>query len=283
MFGYVNPDEYNLYVKDVALYKALYCGLCKSIGKGCNRVARLSVSYDITFISALLHAIEGVDVVVNKEHCAVHWVTKRPVAKPDKISIMLGQLNVILAYHKLLDDKEDEKKGGLKRSVFAGAYKKAKRAYPEFDAIVREERIALSQLEKKKCDSYDIVADSSARMLARLVQAMHCKAFTQELYDFCYALGKWIYLADALDDFEKDVKQGRYNVFAAANPAISTQTDLMKRAGEEIQMLFAFTLSAMQNAYSSLVFQFNHDLLDNIVYKGIPKKTETLFQKGVKK
>ena len=52
---------------------------------------------------------------------------------------------------------------------------------------------------------------------------------------------------------------------------------------EEIQMLFAFTLSAMQNAYSSLVFQFNHDLLDNIVYKGIPKKTETLFQKGVKK
>ena len=33
MFGYVKTDMPYLYVKDTILYKAMYCGLCKSIGK----------------------------------------------------------------------------------------------------------------------------------------------------------------------------------------------------------------------------------------------------------
>ena len=34
MFGYIQPDSPYLFIKDEKLYKALYCGLCKSIGKG---------------------------------------------------------------------------------------------------------------------------------------------------------------------------------------------------------------------------------------------------------
>ena len=51
-----------MYVKDGVLYKALYCGLCKSIGGSCGQRARFALSYDMTFLSALLHNIKGTDV-----------------------------------------------------------------------------------------------------------------------------------------------------------------------------------------------------------------------------
>ena len=59
MFGYVRYDLPNLFVKDVMLYKSLYCGLCKGIGASCGQAARMGLSYDVTFLSALLHNIAG--------------------------------------------------------------------------------------------------------------------------------------------------------------------------------------------------------------------------------
>ena len=53
MFGYIQPDIPYMYVKDGVLYKALYCGLCKSIGGTCGQIARAGLSYDVTFLSAL--------------------------------------------------------------------------------------------------------------------------------------------------------------------------------------------------------------------------------------
>ena len=50
MFGYVTTDNPNLYIKDLGLYKALYCGLCKSIGATCGQMARLTLTYDLTFL-----------------------------------------------------------------------------------------------------------------------------------------------------------------------------------------------------------------------------------------
>ena len=87
MFGYLKPDNPYLYLKDDALYKALYCGVCKSIGKTCGEVARATLTYDIAFLSAIAHNIMGVDVVVNRENCVAHPIKKRPVAKPDDISL----------------------------------------------------------------------------------------------------------------------------------------------------------------------------------------------------
>ena len=65
MFGYVRYDLPNLCIKDFMLYKALYCGLCKSIGAACGQRARLSLTYDVTFLSALLHNMTGTDIRVN--------------------------------------------------------------------------------------------------------------------------------------------------------------------------------------------------------------------------
>ena len=127
MFGYVKPDNPNMYVKDVVLYKSLYCGLCKSIGKYCGEKARLVLNYDLAFLSGFLHNITNTDVVIKKQRCVIHWFIRRPVTVPDKLSQKIGALNVILAYEKLTDDVLDSNKGKLKRSFFNSSYKKIKK------------------------------------------------------------------------------------------------------------------------------------------------------------
>ena len=78
MFGYIQPDMPYLYGKDATLYKAMYCGLCKSIGASCGQRARFALSFDMTFLSALLHNIMNTDVHIEKAHCVLPSDRKAP-------------------------------------------------------------------------------------------------------------------------------------------------------------------------------------------------------------
>ena len=127
MFGYIKADTPNMYVKDTVLYKAMYCGLCKGIGKTCGQRARFVLNYDLTFLSVLLHNITNQDVKIENQRCAIHRLKKRPIAVVDILNERIATLNVLLAYHKLNDDVIDNNKGRIKRSFFNKAYKRAKK------------------------------------------------------------------------------------------------------------------------------------------------------------
>ena len=148
-----------MYVKDGVLYKALYCGLCKSIGSSCGQRARLGLSYDMTFLSALLHNIMNRDVKIENRHCVLHPIVKRPMAADDEITRAVACLNTAFTYYKLCDDVEDEKKGRLKRSLFKKGLKRASALHPKIGEIIHRNMLALSALEKKKCASLDMAAD----------------------------------------------------------------------------------------------------------------------------
>ena len=117
MFGYVKVDLPNLYIKDNVLYKAMYCGLCKGIGKNCGQRGRLTLSYDLTFLSVLLHNVCNVDVKVERQKCVIHQFKKRPIATYDELTGKIANLNIILAYYKVVDDIIDSKTGKLKKAM----------------------------------------------------------------------------------------------------------------------------------------------------------------------
>ncbi len=137
MFGYIQPDIPYLYFKDATLYKALYCGLCKSIGRSCGQTARFGLSYDMTFLSALLHNIKNTDVTIEKQRCAANIFTRRPMALDDGITKTVACLNTLLTYYKLTDDILDEHKGRISRAFFKRGYKKAKALHPDAAEIVK--------------------------------------------------------------------------------------------------------------------------------------------------
>ncbi len=282
MFGYVTPDKPYLYLKDDTLYNSLYCGLCKSIGKGCGQFCRFALNYDLTFASALMHNILGEDVKIERKHCIAHWFKKRPIQKPDEISLKLGALNVILAYYKLLDDKIDEKKGNFKSFLFKKGYKKAKKQYPNFDKTVKEGCQNLYKLEKENSNSIDFVSDCFAEMLKNVsIQILENKS-TESTQNLFYGLGKWIYLIDALDDYDKDSKSGNFNVFRNAYGSKNYES-LIKDHANEIGFVFQTVFMLINENYPNIKTEFNTDLVKNVLFRGIPKKTAEIINKGNKK
>ena len=277
MFGYIGPDSPWLFKKDEILYKASYCGICKSIGRGCGTRARTALTYDMAFVSALVHNIMGIDVNIERERCAVHWLKRRPVAKPDEISVALGCANTILAYHKFLDDKEDGQrlKGSL-RHLYKRGYKRATKQHPELEKIIAGQTASQSEIEKRESGIIDEAAEPTAimmRELSKYILKEHSTPHTEELF---YNIGKWVYLVDALDDYDRDVKKSRYNVLFNAYGADCRQKAI-KEHGEEIKFIFDILFAGMRESLANIKFHFNHDLTDNIILRGIPQRTRGIF------
>lgn len=45
MFGLVRPLECELKVRELTVYRAYYCGVCRAIGARCGQCARLTLQY----------------------------------------------------------------------------------------------------------------------------------------------------------------------------------------------------------------------------------------------
>lgn len=278
MFGYVQYDRPYLYVKDMELYKAMYCGTCKGIGASCGSLARLSLSYDVTFINVLLHNLKGVDVEIKKQSCFKKGLKKQPMAVVDDLTLAVGAFNTVLAYYKLCDDVADEKKGGIRRAFLSGAFHRAEKKYPELVKIVERFMRDQATLEGKNTESVDMAAEPTACMLRDVSRLLLEETATEHSDGLFYDLGKWIYLIDAVDDYDKDVKKKNYNPFYLSYRAES-KTALVKEKEEELRFIFDTLFFDIRERMANLQFRFNRDLTDNVLLRGLPAKTEQVIFK----
>ena len=277
MFGYVRTDTPYLFIKDDKLYRAMYCGVCKGISEVCGQSARMGLSYDVTFLSVLLHNLAGIDVKIEKSHCLTHCIRSRQMAEVDELTRQLGALNTALVYFKYTDDIADGDHGRGKRLWFKKGYRLVKKKYPEIARIVRENMQAQDKIEQANTDSVDRAADATATMLAQFSDYVLGEKKTEESYSLCYAIGKWIYLIDALDDYDKDKKKGAYNPFLLAYGAENRTALLCGKHGEEVRFIFNAIFFDIREALSKLTFHFNRDLSDNILLRGLPMVTKRIM------
>ncbi len=277
MFGYVRADTPYLFIKDDKLYRAMYCGVCKGIAEVCGHSARMGLSYDVTFLSVLLHNILGEDVTIEKSHCLTHCIRSRQMAGVDELTRQLGALNTVLAYYKYTDDIADGDRGRGKRLWFRKGFRLAKRKYPEIEKIVRENLKKQEEAEKSGADSLDRAADATANMLAEFSAYALGEKSTEHTRKLCYSLGKWIYLIDALDDYDKDLKKGAYNPFRLAYGGGSRKELLASVHGEEINFVFHAIFFDIRESLANISFHFNRDLSDNILLRGLPMMTKRVM------
>ena len=279
MFGYVQADTPYLFIKDDILYKAMYCGLCKGIAEVCGHPARMGLSYDVTFLSVLLHNLAGKDVKIEKSHCLTHCIRSSQMAGVDELTRKLGALNTALVYFKYTDDIEDGDKGRGKRLWFSSGYKRMQKKYPEIERIVRENMCGQQAVEKQRVNSIDRAADCTARMIEQLSRYLledKATAYTDKLF---YQIGKWIYLIDALDDYDKDIKKGAYNPFVVAyGDGAKCKQELMQgKSGEEVRFAFHSIFYDIRECLANVQFHFNRDLTDNILLRGLPMTTQKIM------
>ena len=76
MYGYIQPNQDELRIREYTEYRAYYCGLCKCLSAEYGEIARSVLSYDCTFIALLLSGLAGTDDV-QKRRCVY-----KPLSKP---------------------------------------------------------------------------------------------------------------------------------------------------------------------------------------------------------
>lgn len=265
MFGYVNVCSDELKVKELRLFKAYYCGLCKRQGKLCGGASRLILSYDFTVLALLLSSLSENMPEIKQGRCMLHPLKKRPVVAQNPILDYCAEMSVALAYYKALDDYRDE---GLsyKNIVLAlkPAVKKIKKKYPDKLLNIEKHLAEISEYEKSGEKNIDVPAGAFGKLLAELFEKDGKDNIA--LYEFGYNIGRWIYVIDAIDDYEKDVEKGRYTPFSS------------KEEIKESEDAVWYNLAAAANAFELLDIKRNKSILENIVYIGLKNTTEKVLK-----
>ena len=263
-------------VKDFFEYRAYYCGLCKTLGKSYGQLARFGVNYDIVLLSLLAHNYAKVQPEFYDSHCIAHPIgVKRKMIACNPILHKVADVNCIMAYYKLQDNIIDD--GGLKyklaQAMLYRKYKKAKIALPTLDGQTAYYYGKMCSEEQSSDYSLDSLADCFALITVEIGRATIGK-MDKSLYDFCYNLGRWIYIIDAVDDFRKDIKQGKFNPFCR-----DYDLDNIDKLAEDAQCLLTLAVNNIRAAYDNMDITISEGPLSNIVYMGLAARGRQVLQR----
>ena len=260
MFGYVTASWKELTKGQQDRYSSIYCGICRGIRQQSGNVARLSLSYDMAFLSALLMSLYEPEETSGKNACMIHPVSKRPWV--DNAFVRYGaDMNVALSYYNALDDWQDDRNPAAK--LLAEALRKhlpgIAQRYPRQCAAIERCIAKLSALEKENCGNPDEPAACFGQLMGELL-VYEEDLWAPTLRQMGSALGRFIYLLDAALDYRKDQKKGKYNPYIAMG------------LGEDWQRwedYLVLTMGRCTDFYERLPLVQDKDLLDNILYSGV--------------
>jgi len=278
MFGYIKPHIPQLRVCEHELYKAIYCGLCCELGKSISCRSRFTLNYDFVFLALLRFALEGKVPEITPRRCIAHPAKKRAVAEESDVLGYCASASILLMRAKLKDDISDSK--GLKK---AAAYtmlplasdRRLSTEMRRLETEISEKLSELSSLEKVRCKSIDAPADIFGEVCSLIFSFGLSDVKASRLAsEIGRHIGRWIYVIDAADDFEKDLKSGNYNPLAAVYGNAYEQ--------ESVKNALLLELAACETAFDLIDCgdPMIDSILKNIIYLGMPAKAEKVLNKA---
>ena len=276
MFGYVTPDKPNLFMKDFVLFRANYCGVCHAMKKESGQIARLTVNYDIAFISAFFHDLREEKREIVMKRCILN-PKKRPVVDVTPLMREIARLNLILAGLKIADDRADGESSCFRRMLFSRQIKKARAKSPELAALADEcsERQIKEEREGRALDG---AAEPFADMMRKVFRYFAGKKDTPAVEKLGYLLGKYVYLIDALDDYDEDVKKGRFNAFRRTFDAKDFK-ELKETRSEDLAFIMEDIVRGVEDAYRDVKMGENEGVVTNTLWYGLRSRISMVLNK----
>ncbi|MDD2190502.1 MAG: DUF5685 family protein [Eubacteriales bacterium] len=299
MLGYVKPDKPELKIKEYEIYSGYYCGICKSIARRYGQIPRIVLNYDSVFLAIMIAGIQPSKEHIKTERCLIHPLKKRTIIYDSHEIDYAADILLLLAYYKLKDDCLDDKskKAAIGAILLKGTFKRLTGTIPEKCDYVRDQLNNLALLEEAKCPSIDRSAEPFAKL-------------TEEVFDYPglglskekenpkdrlelppifrrigYHIGKWIYLIDAYDDIDENLKNSSFNPLILQfeyNADNETVNEFKERIRERVERNLILYLAEIAKCCGQLNFEKNRGLIENILYLGLMRKTEEVLKKGTK-
>ena len=283
MFGYVRPCQPQLRVCEQEIYKAVYCGLCKQLGREYGLLSRFSLSYDFTFLALLSMALEEHPATFSPARCMINPLRPKPSCqKNEQLSFSCG-VGMILLYFKLLDNDQDGDWKDRLLSMLAmpfarSAYRRAADRYPAVAQIAYETISLQKALEDERCASVDQASEPTAQALSGICALLSEDAGQKRVLSrFGYLLGRYIYLADALDDLEQDIRQKSYNPFLLQEQIDHPTPEKLASLRENAKGSLFLTIGELEKSFELLHLHHYRPILDNIVYLGLHEAVDRIM------
>lgn len=279
MFGYVRPYHKELLVKDYDFYRATYCGICRSMKKHTGALSNVTLSYDSVLLALVrMLYVPDSEISAKAHRCIAHPLKRRPMLNINSATEYTARAFAILAYYKMRDDIADE--GAFKkllitpvRPVLSSGAKRAK--IPDVADIIKEKLDEISELERKNTASVDEPAALFGELLGEVFayglperDALVCREFGN-------SLGRFIYAADAAEDYEEDRVSGKYNPYVLLYGG-EPLTDENKKS---IKCGLLLECKKMESAVNLMPFGNRatiENIVRNILYAGLPRRIEFL-------
>ncbi len=286
MFGYVKPHVPLLRVADYEYYKAAYCSLCRYMGRECGALSRLTLSYDITFLSLLRLYLTGERATIERHPCAFSPVLKNMLSKTEAVSYCAA-CGGVLAALKNEDDIADERGGKrlLAKLIRPVTKSWTRRVEKNWGTLVKRTQNGLDAFYAVENESRDLSIidgklDGAADAFGALLGELVASGLEDENYEIAKQIGKhigrWVYFVDAIDDMQEDIKKGRYN------PIISAYGGRMPNEDERL------TLSCLLGAECNSALSFlslsesdtdspEYRIIENTICESMPRVAEAVL------
>ncbi len=261
MFGYVTIHKPELKFREFDYYRSYYCGLCHTLKSKADNFGRLSLTYDMTFLTLLLTSLyESEDEAVSRR-CIVHPLQKHE-ERINEYTEYAADMNLLLTWYKCMDDWADDRDFFRLNyaAILQPQVRKIEQRYPQKAAVIREKLQFLSEFEKRNEQEVDLPSGLFGELTAEIF-AYREDEWNDLLREMGFYLGKFIYLTDAYEDLEKDVKKNRYNPLA--------QFKDLPDYEEKCHQLLTMMMARCCQAFECLPIIENADILRNILYAGV--------------
>ena len=283
MFGYVKPDVKELLVKEHEFYKSTYCGICRSMKKHTGGLSIATITYDSVFLALVRMAyIPDSELSSSMKRCIAHPMKKRCMLNDNSAIEYTSRAFAILSYYKMQDDLSDE--GLMKRMlvsatrpVLSSAKKRAD--LTDLAEIVRDRLEKISAIERERLPSIDAPAELFGELLGEIFAYGLDGSDRLVTYECGYRLGKFILLADAIDDYDDDRKNGKYNPYVIAYGG----ADLTKENKQNVKTALLIECKKLESAVNLIPFGNKltvENIVRNIIYLGLTKRIEFLDKDG---
>nr|MBR4281759.1 hypothetical protein [Clostridia bacterium] len=258
MFGYVRPNLTDMSPEAQQRYRAHYCGLCHAIGARHGSLARMALTFDLAYLTIFLGSLYEPEETAGEGRCVPHPVKPHGWTR-SRVTDYAADMTIALTWHKLRDDWQDDRNFPAKAASAAlkKAYGKVKAAWPRQCGAIERTLADLSEVEKRRDPSPDAAARCFGELMAELF-VMQEDYWANALRAFGYSLGRYIYLLDAVCDYDKDAKKGSYNPVA-----------LMGKEPQDLRDTLEMLLGDASAAFEKLPLIQDEEILRNILYSGV--------------
>lgn len=285
MWGYVKTDKLNLLVKDYYSYQNAYCSLCHTLGKKYGLCSRIMLNYDVTFLLLCLDSLEKKKDV---------WVIRCPLNPLKRKKMYFSQraleysafINYYLVLLKLKDDVADD--NSKKKALIYHVLKRNKtyqREKEKYEKQLERYEIFLNEFTKLEHDKADFdkitntFGDYFSGIFMTYFECFQIGNSTdrENMYSFSFNLGKWIYIMDAYEDYNRDVKQQKYNCLL--NMMNLDYTTEKVNVHKKIRAINGMLIFNMKKAKEKIAFKEHDAIIENVICNGCFFTYKRILQK----